>query len=364
MQELGRQLAIALTVLGLVVAGMGTAFGSVGAASQQSECSFPVTKTDATGTEVTVEEAPETVVTLGPSAAQTMWEIGAQDKVVGVSKYASYLEGADSRANMSGAGRSFVVVEKVVAEDPDLVLAPNIIGNETVSKLREAGLTVYRFDQARSMDDITVKTRLIGQLTGECGAAEERIGEMDKSLSAVDTAVEGVDRPKVLYVFGGYTAGEGTFIDEIITAAGGTNVAAEAGISGFQQISAEVVVEQNPEYIVVNTDYPTYPKTDAYNSTDAVKNDQIIVLDANYVSQPAPRTTQVVTKLVQEWHPEAYEQALAAQQTTTTTTTAESTTQEPTTTEQTETTATETPGVGIIGALVALVLGTLAYRRR
>ena len=362
-----RTAVLSLVVLSLLTAGISGALGTVGASSQQTECSFPVTATDATGTEVVVEEEPETVVTLGPSAAQTMWEIGAQDKVVGVSKYASYLEGTEKRANISGAGQSFVVVEKVVAEDPDLVLAPNIIQNETVQKLRESGLTVYRFGPATSMDDIVEKTRFIGELTGTCEAADERAAAMEEELSAVRNAVQGEDRPKVLYVFGGYTPGEGTFIDEIITTAGGTNVAAEAGISGFKQISAEVVVDQNPEYILVNTDFPTYPQNDAYNGTDAVKNGNIITLDANYVSQPAPRTMQVVTQLTQEWHPEAYEEALAAQQTTTVTTadttTTKTTTTEMTTTEATETT-TETPGVGIIGALIGLVLATIVYRRR
>jgi iron complex transport system substrate-binding protein len=64
-------------------------------APQKSGCSFPVSKVDATGTTVSLNKEPERVVTLSPSAAQIMWEIGAKEKVVGVTQYASYLKGAD-----------------------------------------------------------------------------------------------------------------------------------------------------------------------------------------------------------------------------------------------------------------------------
>ena len=72
-------------------------------ARTQADCGYPYSAEDATGTEVTLEERPERITTLNPSAAQTMWEIGGEDQVVGVTQYASYLEGADERTNVSAA---------------------------------------------------------------------------------------------------------------------------------------------------------------------------------------------------------------------------------------------------------------------
>ncbi|MFB6081318.1 MAG: PGF-CTERM-anchored ABC transporter substrate-binding protein [Halanaeroarchaeum sp.] len=363
--------AVALVVLagvGAVVtpvaADAGADDGPAGATAQTDDCTFPVTMTDATGTAVTVASEPERVVTLGPSAAQTMWEIGAEEKVVGLSKYASYLEGADSRTNVSGAGRSFVVAEKVVALEPDLVLAPNIIGNETVEKLRSAGLTVYRFEAAASMDDIRQKTERIGRLTGACEGAAERVRAMNATLERVRRAVEGRDRPRVLYYMsGGYTAGDGTFIDTIITTAGGTNLAAAAGIDGYGQISPEVVVKRNPQWILRGGDYVTVPKTAAFNGTTAVQKGQVRTLNANYVSQPAPRTVLVVERLAKTFHPAAFAEAPTST-TQPTTETTDSATTETTTPPPTSTTATTTPGVGVGGALLALVLaGFWAVRR-
>lgn len=324
------------------------------------DCTFPFTETDATGETVTVSAEPTRIVSLGPSTAQTLWEIGARDKVVGVSKYAGYLEGAASKENVSGSGQTFVVAEKVVALEPALVLAPNIITNDTVGTLRNAGLTVYRFEAASSLEDVITKTALIGRLSGECEGATDTIDWMEAEIATVRTAVEGEPRPLALYTFHGYTAGDGTFIHEIITTAGAENMAAAVGITGYGQLNQEVVVQQNPDWIVLNSDAPRVPATAAYNGTTAVQRDQIVVLDENYISQPAPRIVYSIRKLAKAFHPDAY---AAANATATPTATPTASPHPPITpTSSPVPTTTESPGqpgfglVSLLGALVVLLL--------
>ncbi|WP_458206438.1 PGF-CTERM-anchored ABC transporter substrate-binding protein [Haladaptatus sp. NG-SE-30] len=360
----------------LVIAGV---FGGIGALdtgsavgvadATQETCSFPVTKTDATGTDVTIEKEPQKIVTLSPSAAQTMWEIGGKDKVVGVTKYATYLEGAGAKANVSGAGMTAVVPEKVVAQEPDLVLAPNVIPDQTVQKLRNAGLTVYKFREAKSIEDIYAKTELTGQLTGECQGAAETVSWMKDRVNTVEKAVEGEDSPKVLYAMsGGFTAGNGTFVNTIIQTAGGTNVAAEAGIQGYKQISSEVVVQQQPAWLILSAGAKV---PDAYSDTPAAKKNQTVTLNPNYISQPAPRIVYSITKLAKTLHPDAYAEANATSTTTEATATTQTNTGETaTTTAESSTTETTTvsdsggqPGFGTPAAIVALVLVSLLARR-
>ncbi|WP_227376224.1 PGF-CTERM-anchored ABC transporter substrate-binding protein [Haladaptatus halobius] len=353
----------------LVVAAI---FGSVGAAgtdnsvsaadavgvaeATQEACSFPISKTDATGTKVTVQKEPQKIVTLSPSAAQTMWEIGGKEKVVGVTKYAMYLDGASVKKNVSGAGMTTVVPEKVVALEPDLVLAPNVVSDQTVRKLRDAGLTVYKFRESKSLRNIYAKTELTGQLTGECQGAAETVSWMKDRVSTVREAVEGEDRPKVLYVMGGgYTAGTGTFIHTIIETAGGTNVAAKAGVQSYKQISSEVVVRRQPEWFVAS---PGTKIPDAYGDTPAAKENRTVSLNQNYLNQPAPRIVYPIAKLAKTLHPEAYAEANATSTTTTTETT------ETTTANKTTTTGSGgQPGFGTPAALVALALTALLARR-
>jgi iron complex transport system substrate-binding protein len=369
-----RLVAVVLVVLATVApaaaagpAATGATPATTGQQFSQEQCTFPVTVTDASGTEVTVDAEPERVVSLSPSAAQTMWEIGAREKVVGVTQFAAYLDGADERVNVSGPGQTPVSTEKVVGADPDLVLAPNVVSDETVRKLRESGLTVYKASFATSLEDVVEKTRTIGRLVGACEGATERVTAMEAELDRIERAVEGEDRPRVLYTSFGFTAGEGTFIDAVITAAGGTNVAAEANITGYEQISAETVVDRDPEWLLLASSSPQPPRTDAYNSTTAVREGNVVVVDTNYLSQPAPRVIRPVRTLAQALHPEAYAQANET-----------GTTATPTATERTEPTPTPSPtaavddtpaettspGFGPVAAVAALLAAALLARRR
>ena len=372
-----------LAVLLLLTAGVGPVAAASDAGATQAECSFPVTHTDATGTEVTVEQAPERVTVLGPSAAQTMWEIGAESQVVGapIDPYTAYLDGIGQKENVSAPGRTYVNPEKVVATEPDLVLAPNVIPNETAEQLRESGLTVFKFADAKSVEDIYAKTELTGQLTGNCEGAAETVSWMRDRVQTVEQAVEGEERPRVFVSQGGgWTAGTGTFVNHLVELAGGTNVAAEANVSGYQQISEEVIVEQNPEWIVQLGQFGAYPKTETYNSTYAVQNDQVLTVNGNYVSQPGPRVVVPLTKMAKAFHPEAYAEANAtttadaestATATATATTTATETTEgamaDETTTAASDATddnsSSSVPGFGVPATLAALAGAALLARR-
>jgi len=297
----------------VVVATLGSP--GVGAAAAAEDCSFPITRTDATGTTMTISEDPETVVTLNPSAAQTMYEIDAWDEVVGVSTYADYLPGADEKTTV-GTGTDDATVEQTIALGPDLVLAPNTISNETVEQLRDAGLTVYKFEAAEDLDAVVEKTRSTGELVGHCESADATADEMDRQLDLIEDAVADVDRPRVFYTFFGFTAGEDTFVHEVIETAGGDNIAGDDDTpSDFFAISAEVVVDEDPEWFVLNSDeydaatVPSGPDGD-YEGTTAYREGNAVVLDANEISQPAPRLVDAIVDLVRVLHPEAYDEEI------------------------------------------------------
>lgn len=355
-----RRPVIVLTVV--VAAGLVGGIGAAQPAGTQP-CSFPYTATDSTGTDVTVESQPDRIVVLGGSAAQTLWEIGARDEVVGmpVQPYTAYLDGSENRTPVMHEDGFTVNVEVVVGLEPDLVLAPNIIPAETVSTLRDAGLTVYRFEEARTIEAVYAKTELTGELTGHCRAAEATVDSMRTRIDAVREAVADEPRPRVVYPLGGgFIAGEDTFIDAMLTAAGGENIAVAANVSGYQQVSPEVIVEHDPEWIVRSD---TLPESElagpAYNGTTAVQEDQIVVIDGNLANQPAPRIVEPIEAIAQALHPDADEPG-----TPTPTVTPEPTTLAPTTDPgPTTTESTGQPGFGL-GTALGAVLAALLLRRR
>lgn len=355
----GRTTAAAMVIALVLVGALAPAAGAGGTARQE-DCSFPVTYTDATGTEVTVEEAPQEVVVLAPSAAQTVWDIGGQAQVTGmpVGRYTDYLEGSAEREDVWNEDGS-VNQEKVVALEPDLVLAANINGNETVESLRDAGLTVYKAGFGGSLESIYTKTERIGAMTGNCEGAAETVAHMQERVATVREAVAGADRPRVLYYFFNFTAGQGTFINSLIETAGGQNIAAEAGVTGFAQINPELVAEGNPEWIVYQPASPV-PADAPYNGTVAYQQNQTLAVNANLISQPGPRVIQPMTKMAKTWHPEAY--AAANTTATPTPTGAQSPTDSPTATP-TGTSGGSGPGFGVVAGVVAAALALFARRR-
>ncbi len=288
---------------------------SVSAQSAQPSCSFPFSATDATGTHVTVDSEPERVVALQPSAAQTMWEIDADGKVVGmpIGPTTSYLNGSESRTDVTGDDGFSTSIETVVSAEPDLVLAPNSVPNETVETLRSAGLTVYKFGLSESIEDVSTKTSHTGRLVGACEAASQRAEAMNETVASIESATTDQDRPRVLYVMSdGYTPGNGTFIHEIITSAGAENVAATANITGYQQINPETVIQRDPQWIITPDHMSALPNRTAYAETTALQNDQTVSVDSNYVSQPAPRVVRPMKTLAQTFHPDAFSASTAS----------------------------------------------------
>ena len=328
-----------------VAAGSGPSTAAVdapAAADTAEQCEFPITVTDATGEEITLEEPPERITTTNPSAAQTLWAIGARDRVVGVTQFAMYLEGADEKTDVSA--EFGIDVERVVDTEPDLVLAPNASA-EDVEPIRNAGETVYHFPEATDIDDIAHKTERIGLLTGECEAAAETNEWMYEEVEAVEDRTADIDRPAALYPLGsGFVAAGNTFIDEVMTIGGVENVAA-AEHEGYPQLSGEVVIGMDPELILVTDPDAPILDEEPYVRTTAGQERNAVVMQVHYLNQPAPISVVESTATLAD----AVEEYAAAEP-------------DDTDAEDAEDDAVddEAPGFGVVTAIVAALLATLA----
>lgn len=335
--------------------------GTSDIAAAQPECEFPVSVTDATGEEITIEEEPERIVAMQPSDAQTLWEIDAQEKVVGmpVGQYTEYLDNHDQVEDISEGDGITVSTERVVDLEPDLVLASAVADEEQIEQLREAGLIVYHTEDETSIDDVIESTETIGQLTGECEAAAETTDWMEEELGAIEQAVEGEEPPTVFYAMGGgFTAGEGTFIEDVIQRAGGENLGSEAGIEFYGQISEEVVISEDPDWIIYPDAFEEPDVSDqVIESTTAGQEDRVVQVDANRMNQPGPQVVHAVDTLAETFHPEAYADA-GDDTAATEETESEDEDEEPADAEE------DQPGFGIVAALVALIAAGLLFLRR
>lgn len=341
----------------LLVASLCGVAASPAAASHEggTDCSYPLSVTDDTGTEVTLNGSAETVVAADAASAQTLWEIGAQDRVVGmpVRSYTEYLNGSENRTDVLSEDGIGLDVETIIELDADLVVAPNYVNDETVQQLRDANQTVYRSPFESSFEDIYAKTELYGHFVGDCEAGATTAQETREEVEAIREATADRESPDVLYYFFGTAAGNGTFIGDMVETAGGNNVAAEAGVEQYGEISDEVILEQDPEWIVTTDDDEAFDaEEEPFPSTTAVRNDQVLRVDANLVSQAAPRVVEPLRAMAEAFHPEAFEE-----QTATSTTT-------PTEIESDDGSDGDGAGFGVAVAAAALAAAALLARRQ
>ncbi|PLV58679.1 cobalamin-binding protein [Thermotoga sp. KOL6] len=262
--------------------------------------SLAVVVVDDVGRVVEISTVPERVVSLSPSATRFLVFLGLEDRIVGVTDYDSY------QAERVGAMVP-VNVEKVVSLNPDLVLMFGGFQLPEVVKLEKVGLKVLVINPV-SLDDIIRDVVLLGIIFDKQEYAAKKASELREEMLKIGKKTYNVppsERPKVLYLTSApgpevkevWTCGAGSYLNEIISIAGGINIASGiAGPNGWPQLSLEFIVAQNPDVIVVGVYVPGTEKSEVekimkfkpFEEVNAVKFGKVFAIDGNLASQPSP----------------------------------------------------------------------------
>lgn len=287
--------------------------------SAASGAPTPITLTDDAGRSVEIAAAPERIVSLAPSNTELVCAIGACDRLVGVTDADDHPpEALDVEKVVI---QTAVDVEKVVAAEPDLVLAA---GNEqtpteVIEQLDELGLTVMVL-YPESLDEVYADIELVAEALGEPSAAAELVDDLERRADAVVETVADAERPRTFYeVFYSdaaiYTAGEGSFIAELVSLAGGEAVTGDA--QGL--IDVEEIVTADPELILLGgasydpslTDAETAIQTvsarPGWAELAAVRQGRIVPYTEDVVTtRPGPRIVDGLEALARAIHPDLF----------------------------------------------------------
>ncbi len=273
----------------------------------------PITLTDGLGRTVTLAAPAQRIVSLAASNTEIVFAIGAGKQLVGREEFSDYPPEA---LNVPSIGSLYpkANAEAIVALQPDLVLAAGITSPDDVKTLADLGLTVYATRFTVTLDDIYADIAAVGQLSGHSADAEKLMAEMKARAQAVADAIAPISaRPSVFYEVDAtdpakpYTAGKGTFIDQLLTLAGGSNVGAIQ--DSYFQMSLEEMVTQNPAIIVLGSatfggQTPALVAQRAgWESIAAVQNKAVYAFDDNLVSRPGPRVIDGLEALAKLIHP-------------------------------------------------------------
>ncbi|MDI6601589.1 MAG: ABC transporter substrate-binding protein [Thermoanaerobacteraceae bacterium] len=274
----------------------------------QNKSNFPVTITDFMGRQITIEKEPQRIVTLAPSNTEILYELGLDDKIVGVSEYDDFPPQVNEKPKLGGF--STPNIEAVIDVEPDIVIVGSSFGEENAKKLEEAGIPVI-VTAPESFEDIYTSYEMIGRITGAGEKANEIVQNIKDGVSEVQKKIEGKEKPKVYFVVSmgqsNYTAGKGTFIDAVINIAGGENVASD--VEGWKDYSLEKLVEHDPDIIVASKHAGEVDKladSPGYKETKAAKNGKIFIIDDNIIVRPTSRILEGINEMAKIIHPEIF----------------------------------------------------------
>jgi len=263
---------------------------------------------------LTIPDSPRRIVSFAPSITEIIFALGRQDCLKGVSRFSDYPPEA---ARLPSVGSYIHLdMEKIVALKPDLCFATKD-GNpkDVVSRLAALHIPVYVVDP-RNLEAVMETTLRMGDVLNAAPQAESIVRDMRSRIDRVMARVAtSPSRPRVFFqieISPIVSAGEQTFIDELIEMAGGINLA--RGPATYPRYSREQVLALAPDIIIITSmarggrfeqvqkDWNRWP------SLPAVRDNRILMVDSNLFDRPGPRLVTALETLAQLIHPELFQE--------------------------------------------------------
>ena len=200
------------------------------------------------------EPRPQRIVSLSPSVTEILYGIGAWPQVIAVSQFCTYPEDVKNKPRVNGWDKTNL--EQVMALKPDFVIG--VDAQEPFLRDKLTGLGVRSlFVKSQTLADIMASMGEIGRGTGHEQEATDLAAKTHSQIEAVRKAVGDRPHPRVLCIVDRvpgtirdlYTASKGSYLDELISIAGGESIAPQAE-HGYGKINKEAVLTLNPEVII------------------------------------------------------------------------------------------------------------------
>jgi iron complex transport system substrate-binding protein len=267
--------------------------------------------------------APKRIITLIASESEIVAALGLDDRVVAVDAYTDYPADLTSKPRISSADQGYST-EQIIALKPDLVLsdgaitAKDPITQEPIdSTLTNAGLNLVDLPAAHTIEDVLRNITIVGALTLTQNKAQQVVASLQQRIDAVKhKAASAPNHPTVYmeldYSTPGspYTFGPGSFGDDLIQTAGGSNIFGSLTAGGaFPQVTDEAIIKANPQVIILTED-PAYggdpsqiARRTGWSVIAAVQQQRVYDLGPDLTSHSSPRLIDGLEALAKDLYP-------------------------------------------------------------
>ena len=272
---------------------------------------YPLTVEDDIGRTVSIASRPTRVVAVGPSTTETLFAMAAEDLLVGVDRFSNYPPEAADIERVGGLVDPSI--ERIVALRPDVVFMRDL-SMPHVARLEALGVPVVVV-ASEDIEGVFSSLKLFGWVLDARARAAEVAADLRARLATVAGALEGLtpeDRPTVFYELGHdplYTAGPGSFVHEVLTLAGGVNVAADAH-TAWTSYSVERLLQRDPEIVLVTVDESLDAIREGrraqWRSLRAVGSGRLHLIDGDAMNRPGPGLADAVESVARLLHPDRF----------------------------------------------------------
>ena len=309
------------TVIIIVIVASGAFLYTNYKAPNKSNSQTNITLVDDEGYTTNLTAIPQRIVSLAPSCTQIVFAIGEGSKVVGVTSYDDYpynFSAWIAAGNMTlDGGYGNPDTEAIAGLRPDLILTDNI-NDASLPSMRSSGYNVVVLNPT-SISGIYHDISLVGTATGAEDQANALIKNLTSTINTITTKIANahVTPMKVFYEI--WTpplmgAGGPTWINDVITAAGGVNIFANQ-TQAYPTVASETVVSLNPDAIFLPTEmgqapfYGSVAQVEAqpgWNTISAVANNRVYVIDGDLFAEAGPRVADCVYAVASDLYPQLF----------------------------------------------------------
>lgn len=268
----------------------------------------PITVVDGLGDTVRLDRPAKRVISLLASGTESLIELGLSSNIVGRTIYDKDPRVAHVKLVGSGLEPN---LETLVSLKPDLVIGWAAERRQKLQqRLKQAGITTYNL-AAQDTSDIFKGIKDLGALTGKSDESEKLLARIRAQFTAVKKSVEGKKRPKVLYIVSmepPITVNSKTYVGQVIGVAGGQILFPDTP-QNWPTVSLEQIAVRNPDYIILpvgefkQNAIERMRVLPGWRSLEAVKNNRVIVIDADLINRPGPRVGEIAEQIRNAIHP-------------------------------------------------------------
>jgi iron complex transport system substrate-binding protein len=270
---------------------------------------FLLTVTDDLGRQVTIPALPQRIVSLAPSNTEILFALGLDDRVAAVDAWSDYPPEAQEKPEVGDYVNPDL--EQIVAIEPDLVLATAVHEATVLPQLEDLQIPTVVLEPT-TLDEILADIELVGEAAGVGDTATALVCAFENRVDVVESAVAGAPAPRIFFELSPdlFTAGEGSFVDDLITRAGGDNIVA-GELGPWPQISAEALIAADPEVILLaDHEAGVTPELvrarPGWQEVSAVREDRIVTLDSDLFARPGPRLVDGLEEIARALHPDRF----------------------------------------------------------